>query len=238
MPATEITHLISRVTFPAYSKMQEDMRRLREAYLKVLQLAAFLSFPTAGIIFILAPDFTKVFLGEKWMPMVPAMQMLCIYGVIRSVAATMGSVLYAVGKPQIQTKLSSIQLIIMVLIIYPLTIQWGMLGLSLAVTIAATYVIFHLIIEIKKLINVRYRDIFNSLITPTVAVFGMVIAVYLGKSIFSFGVNFISLTIMAITCCTLYLGTLYFLTRKIEGNIYKELHAISKSLKTILEIKN
>ena len=69
-PATEITHVISGVTFPAYSKLQDDIPRLREAYLKVLQLTAFLSFPLAGLIFVLAPDFTKIFLGEKWLPMI------------------------------------------------------------------------------------------------------------------------------------------------------------------------
>jgi len=65
MPATEITHVISQVTFPAYSKLQGNIPKLREAYLKVLQFTAFLSFPIAGLIFILAPDFTKIFLGEN-----------------------------------------------------------------------------------------------------------------------------------------------------------------------------
>jgi lipopolysaccharide exporter len=58
MPATEITHVISQVSFPAYSKLQDNISNLREAYLKVLQVTAFLSFPIAGLIFVLAPDFT------------------------------------------------------------------------------------------------------------------------------------------------------------------------------------
>src|SRR4030042_3395557 len=96
MPATEITHVVSQVTFPAYSKIQEDVPRLREAYLRVLQLTTFLSFPLAGLIFILAPDFTKIFLGEKWMPMVPAMMVLVLWGTIRSIGVHHGSVLQAV----------------------------------------------------------------------------------------------------------------------------------------------
>jgi len=91
MPATEITHVISQVTFPTYSKLQDNLPKLREVYLKVLQLIAFLSFPIAGLIFVLAPDFTKIFLGEKWMLMVPAMQILCIFGVTRSINALLGS---------------------------------------------------------------------------------------------------------------------------------------------------
>lgn len=101
MPATEITHLITQVTFPAYSKLQSDIPKLKEAYLKVLQVTAFLSFPIAGLIFALAPDFTKIFLGEKWMPMVPAIQVLVLWGLIRSLGATTGPVFYSMGNPKI-----------------------------------------------------------------------------------------------------------------------------------------
>jgi O-antigen/teichoic acid export membrane protein len=133
MPATEITHVISRVTFPAYSKIQDNLPRLRESYLRVLQLTAFLSFPVAGLIFVLAPDFTRIFLGEKWMPMVPAMMVLVFAGLIRSIGATTGPIFQAVGKPKIITKWQPVRLLVLVALIYPFTIQWGILGTSLAV---------------------------------------------------------------------------------------------------------
>lgn len=133
MPATEITHVISQVTFPAYSKMQGDIPRLREAYLKVLQLTAFLSFPIAGLIFVLAPDFTKIFLGEKWMPMVPAMQVLVFAGLVRSIAATAGPIFHAVGTPKIDTKLQIIRLSVLAVLIYPFSNKWGITGTSFVV---------------------------------------------------------------------------------------------------------
>lgn len=137
LPATEITHVISQVTFPAYSKLQDDLPRLREAYLKVLQITAFLSFPIAGLIFVLAPDFTRIFLGEKWMPMVPAMQVLVFWGLIRSIGATTGPVFLASGKPKILTKLLLLQLIMLIILIYPLMTRLGILGVSLAVFLAS-----------------------------------------------------------------------------------------------------
>ena len=135
MPATEITHVISQVTFPAYSKLQDNIPKLRETYLKVLQLTAFLSFPIAGLIFVLAPDFTEIFLGEKWMPMVPAMQILTLYGAIRSIGATTGPVFQGVGKPNILAKLSFIQLLMMIVFIYPLTNKYGIFGTAVAIII-------------------------------------------------------------------------------------------------------
>ncbi|HER23662.1 MAG TPA: lipopolysaccharide biosynthesis protein [Candidatus Atribacteria bacterium] len=152
MPATEITHVISQITFPAYSKLQDNIPKLREAYLKVLQLTAFLSFPIAGLIFILAPNFTKIFLGEKWLQMVPAMMVLALWGLIRSIGATT-IIFQSVGKPEISTKLQFTRLILLVIIIYPLTIKWGILGASLAVLLSILPVepiTFYLTIKIIK----------------------------------------------------------------------------------------
>ena len=135
-PATEITHVISQVTFPAYSKLQDNLPGLREGYLKTLQLTAFISIPLAAGIFILAPEFTTIFLGDKWMPMVPAMQALALAGLMRSVAATAGYVFLGVGKPRIDTRWQVIRLIVLGASIYPLTLQLGILGTSLAVCLS------------------------------------------------------------------------------------------------------
>ena len=133
LPATEITHIVSQVTFPAYSKLQNDVKRLREAYLDVLQLTAFISIPLAGGIFVLAPEFTRIFLGEKWMPMVPAIQVLVLAGFVRSIAATTGPIFHGVDRPSVDTTWQVIRLIVLVALIYPLTMRWGILGASISV---------------------------------------------------------------------------------------------------------
>ena len=131
MPATEIAHVVSQVSFPAFSKLQDNSAKLGEAYLKVLQLTAFISIPLAGLIFILAPEFTKIFLGEKWMPMVPAMQVLVLAGLLRSIAAT--PIFSSVGKPRIETAWQTTRLVVLAVFIYPFTIRWGILGASVSV---------------------------------------------------------------------------------------------------------
>ena len=137
MPATEISHVISRVAFPAYSKMQDNISRLREAFLMTLKVTAFLSFSVAGLIFVLAPDFTRIFLGQKWMPMVPAMQVLVFAGLTRAIMATTGPIFQAVGKPKIETKWQIIRFAVLAVLIYPLTVRWGMAGTAITVFISA-----------------------------------------------------------------------------------------------------
>lgn len=140
MPATQITHVISQVTFPLYSKLQDQLSKLREVYLKTLKLTSFLSFPIAAGIAVLAPDFTRLFLTDKWMPMVPAMQVLAVYGLIRSVSATSGPLFMSVGRPDIATKVQFGRFLVMAACIYPLTVQWDIIGTALAVLISITVV--------------------------------------------------------------------------------------------------
>ncbi len=71
------------------------------------------------------------------MPMVPAMQVLALWGLLRSIYATRGPIFIAVGKPEISTKLQFAQLIVLVIFIYPLSVKWGIAGTSLAILIAA-----------------------------------------------------------------------------------------------------
>jgi len=180
MPATEITHVISQVTFPTYSKLQDDIPRLREAYLNVLRLTAFLSFPIAGLIFILAPDFTRIFLGEKWMPMVPAMQVLAIWGVIRSVG-TVGPVAQAIGKPRIATSVQFVQLILLAVLIYPLSAHWGILGTSLAVVLASLVARIISTYMVIKIIRCRRRSFCGPIAFPLIGTIIMILSTFFMK---------------------------------------------------------
>ena len=157
IPATGITHLISQITFPIYAKLQDNLFKLKQVYLRVLRITISLSLPVAGLIFILAHDFTKIFLGEKWMPMVLALQILCIFGATRAINAAMGSVAYGAGKPKIETQAAFIQLIIMAIVVYPLTIEWGLLGVAIAVTISNLLSLILITNAVKKLIQFHIK---------------------------------------------------------------------------------
>lgn len=174
LPATEVTHVISQVTFPAYAKLQADIPKLKEAYFKVLQLTAFLSFPVAGLIFVLAADFTRIFLGEKWLPMVPAMQVLVFAGLLRSIAATAGPVFIATGRPRLDTLGQCLRLFTIAILIYPLTMVYGIIGVSLAVvaSILATTIMFTY--QVIKLTGGRFNEFILMILFPLISILPMI----------------------------------------------------------------
>ncbi len=168
LPATEISHVISQVSFPAYSKLQSNLPKLREAYLKILQLTAFISFPIAGLIFILAPEFTQIFLGDKWMPMVPAMQVLAFFGAVRSIVATSGSLFQGAGHPKFIYKASWIKLFCLILIIYPLTKILGITGTALAITLPSMFTLVYVVLHTLRIIKCQTYVFLKLLFYPII----------------------------------------------------------------------
>jgi len=137
LPATEISHVISQVTFPAYSKLQNSLQEIRNAYLNVLQLVAFVSAPLSAGLFILSEPLVGTILGNKWIGCVPIVQVLAIAGLVRSLQATTGAIFLAVNRPEIEPKWQSIRLLTLAFLIYPLFIVWGLLGVAISVIVSA-----------------------------------------------------------------------------------------------------
>ena len=218
IPATEITHVISQVTFPAYSKLQDNISKLREAYLKVLQVTAFLSFPIAGLIFVLAPDFTKIFLGEKWMPMVPAMQILVFAGLVRSIAATTGPVFHAVGKPKIDTKWQIIRLLVLAALIYPFTIKWGILGTSIVVFLSIFVSNIGFSFDAIKITKCRFIEFSKVIVLPLINGMVMVSSMFILKTYINITgiLNFILLLSVGIL---IYLAIIYIFDKHLNYNM-------------------
>jgi len=136
LPATAISHVISTVMFPTYATLQNNMKRLGRIYLRSLRMTAFLSVPLAALIAGLADVFVPVLLGQKWEPAVPVIQVLAVFGLMRSFGATTGAVFLAIGRPQIRTAIQIVQVVIFASVLYPMTKAWGLVGVGAA---AATY---------------------------------------------------------------------------------------------------
>jgi lipopolysaccharide exporter len=166
LPAKQITHVISQVSFPTYSKLQDNKTKLRDTYLKVLKLTGFLSLPTAGLILVFSRQITTLILGEKWSPMVPALQILALGGLIRSLGATIGPVFQGIGKPEILTKFMLLQLGIFLALAYPFINKWELRGAALAAVVPGFLINLILSFRIVKVVGCRLKQFYGALMWP------------------------------------------------------------------------
>lgn len=207
LPVTEITLALFPIVFPAYSKLQNNLEKLRKAYIKVLQLTAFLAFPITGLTIVLSHDFTSIFLGNKWLPMVPTLQILALVGLLTSLGSTAGPVFYSLNKPKIITNLQIIQLIILSILIIPFTFKWGLVGTTSSLLIATFLTSVIEVRRIVKIMELKVINVINPLILPlfntlVTTLFVVTIKNYSAVSLGAFGFLLLSLSALFIHLTT------------------------------------
>ena len=152
LPVLVVGSIVGRVMFPIYSLVREDVATVRRAYVQNLQRVALLSLPISVGMAAGARPLVRVLLGDRWLPSVPALQVLALFAVLRALLGPAGELYKGMGKPQYNIITGSIYLPIAVPLLWVLVHAKGTLGAALAVLIATGItgvvtmgLVFHLI---------------------------------------------------------------------------------------------
>jgi len=105
-PQRRLSSIVTKVAFPAFSKIQDDNERIRRNYLKSITYISLVVFPLLISMIILAPYFIKVIYGNKWIPMIIPLQILCVAGFNYAIGTTTGSIFFSKNRPDIAFKMT------------------------------------------------------------------------------------------------------------------------------------
>ena len=129
VPTTEVTHALSTVLFPAYATLQDDLPRLRAAYTRVVLGTATVAGVFTLVLILGGPFLTQVLLGEHWMGMVPALQILAIWGFIRRWRQPQGRCFMAWDVRRVITRVQIVQTLTLALLVYPFSTSGALPGI-------------------------------------------------------------------------------------------------------------
>ena len=226
-PATEISQVIGKVMFPAFSTLQDDPAALRMAYYRVLQTSMFVACPLAFGIVAVAEVFVPTFMGEEWLPMITAMQLLAVYGLLRSLGKTMSPLWKAIGRPDYVTKLSLLRVTLIAVLIVPVTNAYGIEGVAgLIVGIFVFPMIpldTYLIIES---IDGSYRRFVRELAYPMVASVLMYGAVTAVREELALGAGVLEFVLLVVVGIVSYVAVVVALAFKFEWGIEDNIREI------------
>ncbi len=128
-PIQIINPIVSKVSFPVMAKIQHDTDKLKEIYLKTINLLSSTNFPIYLFMFITAPQLVALIFGEKWIDAVVIVQILSIYGALRSIGNPVGTLLLAKGRADWGFYWNLGLFFYMPIVIYVAS-QWGIEALS------------------------------------------------------------------------------------------------------------
>lgn len=94
---TFINPVVTRVGLPVMAQVRDDTHALKRVYLATLRLTASINFPVYVCIGVFADEFVELLYGPRWLAAAPFLRLFAAWGLVRSIANPIGSLLYAVG---------------------------------------------------------------------------------------------------------------------------------------------
>ena len=159
-PLSRVVAPLQQVAFPAFSRLQDDPKKLASWWLRSNRLLAAVCVPPLIGIIITAQDSVPLVFGDQWLPAVPIIQVLCWVGILLCLQAMNDSILQASNEVTTYFYFMGASFAVN-LVAFVTGLQWGIIGVAVAfaVSSSATAVVYtafvtrRLHIEIGTLIS-------------------------------------------------------------------------------------
>lgn len=97
-PVTIIIEVISKVMFPALSKIKDQHLRVKRIYLLTIAILAFAIFPMMAGLFVVGEPFVITVFGEQWIEVAGIIAILCPVGMIQALCIPTGWIYTSQGR--------------------------------------------------------------------------------------------------------------------------------------------
>lgn len=169
-PSSNVNSIISRVTFPILSEIQDNNERLASAYRKYIRLASFIIFPLMIGLATLAKPLIILLLTEKWIGIVVLLQILCLDWMLDHLSIINLNLLYVKGRSDWALRLEVVKKTIATIILFS-SIPFGIIGMCwgrVLYSVIATYLNSHYTKTLIGLsLKTQIKDILPSLVIAT-----------------------------------------------------------------------
>ena len=165
VPLSRGSQILTRVIFPAFSKVQDDSEALGRGYLRTIAMIALLAWPILASGFIYAPEVLLLVKGEEMLTALTPLRLLIVAGMIKAVGTVVGSIFLAKGKADWSFRWTLANLIVFVPALF-WGVQYGIDGV--AAVLSGIVVIFLIVTQglVNRLIGLRVGPYLGSLVRP------------------------------------------------------------------------
>ena len=134
LPSSNVQNVISRVSYPVLSSIQDDIPRLREAYKKLIRSTMLITFILMMGMAAVARPMILSLIGDKWESSIIYLQMLCFVGMFYPLHALNLNMLQVQGRSDLFLRLEIIKKLLAVPIIL-IGIIWGIKAMIFAMIV-------------------------------------------------------------------------------------------------------
>lgn len=224
LPLRNITTIVTKVMFPAFSQKQDDLVVLKKYYLNIILYIALITFPIMIGLSLVSTEFVLLFFGRKWMAMVPVLSILSGLGAIQSIISLNGLIYNSLGKTNIAFKVSLISNIVLI-IAFTIGVNYGIIGISYSYLIASLVLFLPIYSTAIKQLNISLLEVFMVLKGVLLATLVMAVVLFLFNSYFDLSL-LIGLILKIILGFVIYGTTLLIFEKPLLVNLKYKLKSL------------
>lgn len=98
VPTNSLSAIVNEVSFPVFSALQDNKKKLRAGVRKNVKAITYLNFPLMVLLMVIAQPLITLLYGEKWMSSAPYFQILCVSSMIYTLNTLNTNVIKSLGK--------------------------------------------------------------------------------------------------------------------------------------------
>jgi len=173
-PRTILAAPINTVAGGTLAELKGNRPRLSAAFFQISALLVRGGFFMAGLLALVAPEFIRLVLGAKWLPMLDAFRLMLVFTLLDPMRKTTALLFLAVGKPEQIAYTYCIQLVALISGMFLLGPRLGIAGIALAVNIMLVIGMVIMLWRARTFVDISLGQLF---IVPGLAlVMGMLLA--------------------------------------------------------------
>jgi PST family polysaccharide transporter len=206
-PVQQVTEVVNRVMFPAMATVQDDLSRIRSAYLRTVSVVAVVMLPAAALILVAAQPIVVGLLGPKWSDAVPILRVFAGVAAIQSIGTTTGWLYQVTGHTARMFRVTVV-LTILVIAGFVIGVQWGLMG------VAYSYLLWNCVslpvnvVYSGRAVGVRLLDVVSECATPFVLAVALLGALSVMAAATTAAAEGLRLVVLVVSAVVIYVGEL------------------------------
>ncbi|MDD5765810.1 MAG: lipopolysaccharide biosynthesis protein [Candidatus Marinimicrobia bacterium] len=227
-PVENIVKVINTVSLPALAKVQSDLAEMKRLFLRMTEMTVLVTFPIFGILVGITYELVVVIYGVKWIPAVRPLQIIAIYGIMRSLFAPSGRIFLIQKKPHFLFFINLIQLPLLVVGVWFGVRQAEILGAATGIAIVLSLGGVLTLVVVSKMLKMKITEFVGTILPGFICTLFFLISGWFFKRLL-FGMGWPAVVILAVYI--LSAGCVYILSMRL---LYPQL--FNNFLQTVISI--
>ena len=157
-PVQLFDKIIGKVLLPAFAEKQDDKQSIYLAVLTIVRTTSVFGIPLLTFLVICSGPILSMVYGSQFAQVSVTFSLLCLWSLVCTQCIVVASILIGVGLPHLHRRVVIFRAVILIGLIYPSIVLWGLSGAAMAVLTAYSVALVVSFIWMRKLINLKFNE--------------------------------------------------------------------------------